>query len=322
MILILTLLLIPIFCRWEESDDESKAKTANAVEAGKATQGSRRVVKVPDTKPVKGRRIRIKRKSPVSAPPKEEERANAPSVETAAESAKPIHTSVKKAEPPAKEVISDARMVITLRRNSKHLEERGRRVSMGNPDESRFEPDYEDSSSPERAVTQEKTRKTVGLMRSVSQDSSHHDDAIALSDYSNFSNEEAEKKKKHKKKKKKKKKHKMRSQVSDLAEEDARKKSQSDEDTASDDHMSGDERRDRRRNDSVGKEKVRKKESKRKHRDVSRGHRRDRSSRNRDERYRDSPERFRDDNVQKKRKKEKRSKHHRRNSSSYLSDGS
>ena len=301
----------------------------------------RRVVKTSDVKPTKGRRIRIKRKSPVGASVKE-----TPNAEPPADLPKSVvQSAIKKIDPPGNEVISDARMVITLRRNSKHVEEQGRRVSLGT-DEAHFEPDYSDEILSERSgnVEKGKRHRTVGVMRSSSQDSMYRDenpDALALSDYSGFSNDESEKKQ-AKKKKKKKKKHRRHSQTSDHSEDETRRKrSQSYDDTQSDDRMSGDDKKRRKRRDSdVRKrhkeEKIKKKEAKKKHREEfrdvdeplsqERRHKRDshgKASR-RDASRHDSRDRLRDGRKQsrdKKRKKEKRQKHrHRRESSSFTSD--
>ena len=322
-----------LYCRWEESDDEGRENRSAPPEANEESKKS-------EPKPTKGRRIRIKRKSPPKS--NEESVKKSQSVETPTEKSKShVQSAVKKIDSPApsKDVIPDARMVITFRRNSRHNEEQGRRVSLGNTDEARFEPVYAEATSSPESRSSGKVSSRSTLLRTASRESRAQDDpdALKLSEYSNFSNEGSEKlRKQSKKKKKKKKKRKLRSQISNNDEEDLRKKSsRSYDDSQSDDRASSDhERRSQRRNladdrkrhrrESSIDEKSQKKETKKKRRDESREKlarnsyesksRERRRERDRDygERQDDRYDRSRD----KRRKKDKRQKHRRRRDSS------
>ncbi|XP_076818178.1 uncharacterized protein LOC143463545 [Clavelina lepadiformis] len=225
--------------KWEDSEDETSQASS-----------SRMVVKKAEEKPTKGRRIRIKRK-----PPPVNETVKSESAQLEVKNAPKMKA--------AEDNITDARMVITLRRNSKHDEDStasaGRRVSLGNADEANFVPDYSGDEptaplrSPEKTVVAVKGKQVkVTAMRSSSQDSEGRSKEDVLSDLSEDHSSEKAAKKQSKKKKKKKKKHKLRQ------EEDV-DKSPKEEESKKRANVSDDEKKRRKKSRKLEEEPIRSK---------------------------------------------------------------
>nr|CAB3265457.1 E3 ubiquitin-protein ligase RBBP6 [Phallusia mammillata] len=210
--------------RWEESDDETKPQTQNSEEKQQMKPAT------------KGRRIKIKRKPPVENVADE--------TKTASDDKSPARKVKEKSDteakkPPQNDVpttenhdaasksdkVVDARMVITLRRNSKREEDtRPRRVSLEGPpgDGIKESSVHEDPSSKDKSVIALKGKSIkVTAMRSSRRESEDfvNDDVLDLSHPSGLSDLASEseqvKQKAAKKKKKKKKKHKSRHGTTD-----------------------------------------------------------------------------------------------------------